>query len=321
MIKVSILVPVYNVENYIQRCAVSLFEQTYPNIEYIFVDDASPDRSIELLHKILKKYPVRKSQVKIFTHKHNRGLAVARNTAFEQAMGDFIFIVDSDDYIEHTTIEMMVRCQEATKSDLILANYYIHTSNGVKEVVQPSFTSKEEFVRCMIGLNTYHTVWNKLIRRNIIENHHIRTLEGCNVGEDLIIMSQVAYYVQSFAKIDAFTYHYNAENPISYSSRVHKQITEEIATSLMKTVAFTKSFFKDKEDVYYQKAAINEFHHYYLCLSHLNMSGQRQTYKRISEQFYPADTRNWPLPSWKKIIYRLAFSHYSIMTLLLKFKR
>ena len=77
---VSILVPVYKVENYIERCAHSVFEQTYPNIEYIFVDDCTPDRSIEVLERVMKDYPERAKHVKIVHFEKNKGVAVVRNT-------------------------------------------------------------------------------------------------------------------------------------------------------------------------------------------------------------------------------------------------
>ena len=81
MEKVSILVPVYNVEKYISKCAISLFEQTYSNIEYVFVNDCTKDRSIDVINNILLNYPARQGQVKIIEHEKNKGVAAARNTA------------------------------------------------------------------------------------------------------------------------------------------------------------------------------------------------------------------------------------------------
>ena len=322
MITVSILVPVYGVEKFIERCVTSLMEQTYPSLEYIFVDDASPDCSMDLLHKTIKKYPTREGQVRILSHDHNRGLAAARNTAFDHATGDFVYIVDSDDYIEPTTIEMMVNCQEATGADLVLANYYIHTTERVEKVSLPSFANKKELVLNMIGLNTYHSIWNKLIRRSLLEDYHIRTIEGCDVGEDLFFMTKVAYYTNSFTQDEAFTYHYiQCDNPKSYWGKLNKKFTERVAVSLMQTATNTKSFFKDKEEDYYQKAVANEFHHFYLCLSRLCISTQKNAFERISRQFYPSDTRFWPIPTWQKPIYRLAFARYYIMFMLLKMRK
>ena len=90
MKKVSVLVPVYGVEKYIEECARSLFEQTYGNIEYVFVDDCSKDGSIAILERVAEEYPQRKSQTRIIRHDHNRGLGGARLTALQKATGEYV---------------------------------------------------------------------------------------------------------------------------------------------------------------------------------------------------------------------------------------
>ena len=97
--KVSILVPIYGVEHYIEQCARSLFEQSYSDIEYIFVNDCTPDSSMDILKQVLSIYPNRKSQVRIIEHEHNQGLGAARLTATKAATGEAVMHVDSDDYI------------------------------------------------------------------------------------------------------------------------------------------------------------------------------------------------------------------------------
>lgn len=110
--KISIIIPVYGVEKCIERCARSLFEQTLKEgIEYIFIDDCTPDKSIEIVKRVLEEYPERKEQVKIVRHEHNRGVAAARNTALDAATGEFVFFVDADDWIENATIETLVSKQ------------------------------------------------------------------------------------------------------------------------------------------------------------------------------------------------------------------
>ena len=104
---ISICVPVYGVEKYIERCAVSLFEQTYENIEYIFVNDQTKDKSWEILLGVIERYPMRKSQVKLSTHDKNRGLAAVRNTAANLASGRFIIWVDAEDYVETNIVQRM----------------------------------------------------------------------------------------------------------------------------------------------------------------------------------------------------------------------
>ena len=107
-IKVSIIIPVYGVEKYIEKCARSLFEQTYSNIEYIFVNDKSKDDSIDILKKILTAYPDRKAQVRIVEHEKNKGLSQARETGIGYASGMYLMHVDSDDYIEPNMVELCV---------------------------------------------------------------------------------------------------------------------------------------------------------------------------------------------------------------------
>ena len=105
---VSVIVPVYGVERYIERCAVSLFEQTYKDIEYIFVNDATPDKSIEVLKTVMERYPERAKAVRIVEHPQNRGVSAARNSGVETASGEYLWQVDADDYIEKNAVRTLV---------------------------------------------------------------------------------------------------------------------------------------------------------------------------------------------------------------------
>lgn len=103
--KVSILVPIYGVEKYIEKCAHSLFRQTYSNIEYVFMNDCTPDYSMQVLQGVLAAYPERKDAVKIVEHSCNKGLSSARNIAFEASTGDYVMHVDSDDFLDVNAVE------------------------------------------------------------------------------------------------------------------------------------------------------------------------------------------------------------------------
>ena len=122
--KVSILVPVYGVEKYIGQCAETLFGQTYDDIEYVFVDDCTPDNSIQVLRQVLSAYPQRTKQVSIIRHDHNRGLGAARKTAFEASSGEFVMNVDSDDYLAPDAVEKLVARQQQTGADLVEGGGY-----------------------------------------------------------------------------------------------------------------------------------------------------------------------------------------------------
>ena len=104
MKKVSIIIPIYKAEDFIEECAISLFSQTYENIEYLFVNDCTPDNSIEILKETLNHFPKRQNQVKVITQNRNQGQAAARNKALDTFTGDFVAFVDSDDYLTDINI-------------------------------------------------------------------------------------------------------------------------------------------------------------------------------------------------------------------------
>lgn len=104
MKKVSIIIPIYKAEDFIEECAISLFSQTYENIEYLFVNDCTPDNSIEILKETLNHFPKRQNQVKVITQNRNQGQAAARNKALDTFTGDFVAFVDSDDYLTDKNI-------------------------------------------------------------------------------------------------------------------------------------------------------------------------------------------------------------------------
>ena len=132
MSKVSVIIPVYNVERYIERCVRSLFEQTLIDMEYIFVDDCSPDNSINILESVLEEYPNRKSQVKIIRHLENKGLPIARKTGIDNSTGDYIIQCDSDDWVDKDMYKAMYNMAVNTHSDVVVCGYYV--SDGISNV-------------------------------------------------------------------------------------------------------------------------------------------------------------------------------------------
>ena len=129
MPKVSVIVPVYGVEKYIERCDRSLFEQTLEDIEFIFVDDCTPDKSIEILKNVLEDYPLRKKQVLIISHEKNMGLPIARQSGLKVASGDYIIHCDSDDWVDTTMYEKMYNKAIEDGSDVVVCDSLLSTKN------------------------------------------------------------------------------------------------------------------------------------------------------------------------------------------------
>lgn len=243
---ISLLVPIFNVEFYFERCVRSLFEQTYPDIEYLFVNDYTPDNSIDILKNVIQEYPQRKQHIRIISHEKNRGLAAARNTAVENCQTEFLMHVDSDDYIEKDAVEKLVKKQKEGDFDIVTGNALIHRKDNTEMLRKNEPAEKEELIKLYIQLVLNHTIWGRLIRTSLYKDNKIQALEGCNIGEDHQVIPQLFYYAKKFASIDDVIYHYDCTNENSY---MNQQSTEKIE---IREICNTKSlnvlrlFFKDK---------------------------------------------------------------------------
>ena len=124
--KVSIVVPVYNVAPYIEQFARSVFEQTLEDIEHVFVDDCSPDSSMDILLSVLEEYPHRKQKVKIVRHEKNMGISVTRKDGYMKTTGEYVIYVDSDDYLEPRMLELMYAKAKEHDADMIVCDIYLY---------------------------------------------------------------------------------------------------------------------------------------------------------------------------------------------------
>ena len=250
---VSILVSVFGVECYIERCARSLFEQTYPDLEYIFVDDGSKDASITILERVMKEYPARAASFRIIRHGVNRGLAAARNTAFDQARGEFVCVVDGDDWMPLDAVERMVDEQVKTGADVVWGKALMHTEKGEVELKEPCYRDLEEWRQCYFRFTTGLVMvnWRRIIRRDLLENNHIRHEEGLHIGNDKQLMPLIAYYAQSFSVVDAIVYHYERRNPDAHTYKTsHGAYSLFAHTREIESMRRVVRFLADKEPAY-----------------------------------------------------------------------
>ena len=216
--KISIIVPVYNVAPYLHQCMDSLVNQTYPHIEIVCVDDGSTDES----GTILEEYAARDDRVKVI-HQKNAGVAAARNKALECAVGEGILFVDGDDWIEPDTVSVAMDYDTELVMWAYMREFPDHSAP--RQVFQENALFQEtgckDLQRRMIGLNgkelshpesadSLSTVWAKLYRRSIIEQHCIRFTDLQRIGtyEDGLFNLQYLLHTTSAVFINACLYHY-----------------------------------------------------------------------------------------------------------------
>lgn len=228
---VSILVPIYRVEKYIGKCVVSLFEQTYPNIEYVFVDDCTPDNSISVLRDIIALYPGRKDNVRILHHEYNRGLAAARNTAIENAIGEYVMHVDSDDYLDIHAVEKSVDTIRMENADAVMFGmWHIFMNKRVDQHIIIPMNVKE-YVKKLIQRECAVCVCGGMYRRSLYIESGVRAIEGVNMGEDYATKPRLIYYAKKVVYIDEPLYNYVHYNNGSYTaSFADKSIRDQKAS-------------------------------------------------------------------------------------------
>ena len=141
MTKVSVIIPVYNVSSFIRRNVKALMGQTLEDSEFIFVNDATQDDSIEIIKEEIENYPSRKPYVTILNHESNKGLPVARNTGLAVAKGDYMYHCDSDDWVEPDMLEKMLKAAEDNNADIVYCDFFLSFEKNERYMSNPSFTT------------------------------------------------------------------------------------------------------------------------------------------------------------------------------------
>ena len=214
-IKVSVLIPVYGVEKYIERCARSLFEQTMrEGIEFIFTDDCTPDGSIAILEKVLNDYPERKPQVRIIHHDTNKGLAVARVTGVNAARGEYVIHCDSDDWVEPDMYELMYAKAKETDADIVGCDFY--EEDGKKPIpIKQNFSlnSKQSVIAILLGQRTLDSyLWCRLIKRSFYIKNNFAAAPNISLLEDMAISIPMHLATHKVSYIPQPLYHYRMVN-------------------------------------------------------------------------------------------------------------
>ncbi len=220
---VSIIVPIYKVEKYLNRCIESIVNQTYKDIEIILVDDGSPDSCPE----ICDRWAEEDSRIQVI-HKRNGGISDARNAGMKAAKGDYIAILDSDDYIEPVFIEYLYNALIETGADMAECRYQICSEdsqqwNQRNITVTPVVQTGKEALRLFIEKKTFsnHRVWDKLYRRELLEGEMFAV---GYMSQDILFSCSLFMKCKSIAVIDNVLYHWRTREGSASSTFIKQRI-------------------------------------------------------------------------------------------------
>ena len=235
--------PVYGVERYIERSAVSLFEQTYSHIEYVFVNDATPDRSIEILREVMNRYPVRQKDVRIIDHPKNKGISATRNTGLRAVTGDYIFYVDSDDYVDIQAIEKLVQYTEKSQADIVLFDTNVVSEKGIRcESVH--WKDKVSYVKGLLQHTEKCAHWNKFYNAKFYLSTGVFADERIRLADDYAVTPRIIHQAQNIFVLHEPLYYYETRNQNSY---VHN-LTRSAIESVYQADTILVEYFKKVED-------------------------------------------------------------------------
>lgn len=205
---ISVIVPVYNVEKYIERCITSIINQTFTEgVECIVINDCTPDKSMEIVERLVSKYDG-SIQFKLIYHEKNKGIAAVRNTGLDTATGDYTIYIDSDDYCELDMLEKMYTKAFEEDADIVVSSFWMEFKE--KQVYIKNEVSSNRKTRLKESLTGKYnlSMWNKLVRRNLYIDNEIRYIDGIDFAEDSIISYRLFYYAQRVVWLPLAFVHY-----------------------------------------------------------------------------------------------------------------
>ena len=294
-IDVSIIVPAYNAEEYLDRCIVSLLRQTIKNSEIIIVDDGSPDNTFAIASSYAERFPDRVVAVT----QENQGPSAARNKALDLARGTYIGFLDADDWADTDLFQKLYLTAEREQSDLVICGRYdvisdTKTFRSLRRTPDSRDSGSSIFEVPELISETTQFVWDKLFRRDIIEEHHIRFDERFRFTEDVLFLCQYKYYCKNIVIIpDALCYHFQTDRD---TTAKYGPTIFNVPDVLEAIFAFysEKGYFKQVPDVFFDLAAkrllfrVDRFP--YMSTKNLQFEFCRRMFRVLKKYF----------PDWKK---------------------
>jgi glycosyltransferase involved in cell wall biosynthesis len=298
---ISIIIPVYNVENYIERCAKSLFEQSIDDVEFIFIDDCSSDRSNEILKRVIDSYPSRQSSISVISNDINLGSSATRNLGLQLAKGRYIAFCDSDDWVDLDMYRALYDEVIKNDIDIIWCDYYNENSTYCNIIKQEFISKKNTLIKSLLSREMKWSLWNKIFRRGLFVDNNISFVDGANLGEDMSICIRLFAVSNTFKYMANPYYHYRVDNIGSITSRINDRSIFELLTNVDIVLRFFKNMYLEEE--YFKE--LNWFK--LINKSHILYNKSYDNYKRWNS-IYPESNKyilSCPAFSSKKKVFLL----------------
>ena len=278
---ISVIVPIFNAEEYLDECIESIINQSYKDLELLLIDDGSTDKS----SSICDNYAQSDKRIRVF-HKINEGVSVARNIGIEKSQGEWLMFVDADDYLLPNAIAKLQEISLRDNSDIVFGNAYKLSNKGEKVIFDLHILCSSNVVNNLPSLS----LWGYLIKRSPIDKNHLRFVEGLAYSEDGVFLDELALSCNKISIIKDFVYmHRDNPSSVCKSKQFERKIRHQFwaAQSIGVIVSKYGMIYAEKMSAIHNdelskiKAGIN------VAISS-DLQNKHKVAKRIFSEFYPS---------------------------------
>ncbi|MPQ44208.1 glycosyltransferase family 2 protein [Clostridium tarantellae] len=258
MIDISVIVPVYNIEDYIDKCIKSIQNQDLHNIEIIIINDGSKDKSIKVIKELAKE-----DNRIIIIDKKNEGVSVARNCGLKLAKGKYVLFVDGDDWLKENCLKTLYTIAERNNLDILnfdfIETYYNGRSTEINGTYFDNINKSEYIKKCLLN-QVSAAVWGKLIRKNILEKNNLKFNENLSYGEDMLMSIKLAIFSNRISKINKKYYYYYQRTDSTIHSLNKKVYDVSKAVEEIKKMLYKNNLMNEYKEEY---EFFNYIHNYF----------------------------------------------------------
>lgn len=250
-IRISVVIPVYNIEKYLGRCLKSVVEQNLKEIEIIVVNDGSPDSS----YKIIEEFKKKDRRIKVL-NQENKGVSEARNQGIKESRGEYVLFIDGDDWIEENYLKNIYEKAKSENLDIVVTDILWDFDNGKIiygkdfDIFGKDYIIGKELVKNIIDGRSFPMPWNKLFRKELFIKNNILFPKGIGMGEDLATITKLAFFAEKVGKIDKAYVHYIQNQNSATKNNPTKKVYE-----LVSVFEILDKFFKENN---FQISKFNE---------------------------------------------------------------
>ena len=246
---VSVIIPMYNVSEYVDDCFSNLASQVLTNYEVILIDDKSVDDTIEKVLLAIECFERKDVEFTLITQEMNMGVACARNIGLERASGEYVYFYDADDRLEPDTLSALYSEAKQQDADIVGCEWFISFAQNERHIKQRDVQRGVDLFRGFASGIIRWNLWLFMVRRSLYEQNGIRFLPGMNMGEDMMVMMKLALISNRVSIVHKPLYHYSQTNTGAQTKNWSKEKRDQVTSNVKEVEAFCRRNYGDSFDL------------------------------------------------------------------------